>query len=414
MSRPDFDVVIVGAGVGGCTAARLFAQRGARVALVERRPDLEAYKTVCTHFIQASATPTIERLGLAGAIEQRGAVRNSVDFWSPYGGWIRHRGDTPYGYNVTRRALDPLLRRLTAETPGVELINGWTATDLVANGRPSGVTVENPHHERRELRGRLLVAADGRDSRIARMAKVPGRIRPHNRFFYWAYWRGVPSDGDRSRFWFMEPDCAYTFPNEDGLTVVLLAPHRNRLPEFRADLEGAYMRYIAALPDAPDMSVATRDGRLLGKLDLPNVSRPAAKHGLAFVGDAALASDPLWGVGVGWAFQSAEWLVDETADAVLGNGDLGAALASYRRMHARRLGPHHFTIADLASGRRANPLERQMYRAAVDDDVVFDAFNAVGSRRRLPATLFAPRAMAALARSAAQSRAVSRDAAPTA
>ena len=70
------------------------------------------------------------------------------------------------------------------------------------------------------------------------------------------------------------------------------------------------MRMLAALPDAPDLSEATRESKLLGKLDLPNVSRPAARPGLAFVGDAALASDPLWGVGCGWAFQSAEWLAE--------------------------------------------------------------------------------------------------------
>ncbi len=58
-----YDVAIVGASTAGCTAARLYAQQGARVALIERRPALDAYKTVCTHFIQSSATPTIERLG---------------------------------------------------------------------------------------------------------------------------------------------------------------------------------------------------------------------------------------------------------------------------------------------------------------------------------------------------------------
>ena len=62
MTEPDFEAVVVGASVAGCTAARLFAQRGARVALVERRPDVDAYKTVCTHYIQPSATPTIEKL----------------------------------------------------------------------------------------------------------------------------------------------------------------------------------------------------------------------------------------------------------------------------------------------------------------------------------------------------------------
>jgi flavin-dependent dehydrogenase len=132
MTEPDFDAVVVGASVAGCTAARLFAQRGARVALVERRPDVEAYKTVCTHYIQPSATPTIEKLGLAALIEEHGAVRNSIDLWTPYGGWIRHRGGAPYGYNVTRQILDPLLRRLTAATPGVELLSGYTATELLA------------------------------------------------------------------------------------------------------------------------------------------------------------------------------------------------------------------------------------------------------------------------------------------
>jgi flavin-dependent dehydrogenase len=390
----DVDVVVVGASVAGCTAARLYAQRGARVALVEKRPDIDAHKTVCTHYIQASATPTIEKLGLAALIDERGAVHNSIDFWTPYGGWVPHRGDTPYGYSVTRATLDPLLRRLTAETQGVELMLGTTAVEL----HDREVVVEDRGRVRRSLRGRLVVAADGRDTRLARMAGVRGRVRPHNRFFYWAYWRGVEPAGDRARMWFMEPDCAYTFPNEDGLCLVLIAPHRDRLSEFRADLEGAYLRYVAELPDAPDLSGATRESKLIGKLDLPNVSRPAARPGLAFVGDAALASDPLWGVGCGWAFQSADWLVAETADAVVGEGDLDAALESYRRVHRRRLGAHHFFISDLASARRANPLERSMYRAAVTDDHVWRAFEAIGSRRRSPTTIFSPGTLLRIAR----------------
>ena len=367
----DFDAIVVGASVAGCTAARLYAQRGARVALVEKRPDLDAYKTVCTHFIQPSATPTIEKLGLAALIEEHGAVRNSIDLWTPYGGWIRSRGGTPYGYNVTRQVLDPLLRRMTAETPGVELLPGYTATELLANGSP-GVVVEDRQHARRALRARLVVAADGRDSHVARMAGVRGRVRPHNRFFYWAYWRGVRPAGDRSRMWFMEPDCAYRFPNEDGLCLLLVGRTATACPSSGPTSRARTCATLAALPDAPDLSDATRESKLLGKLDLPNVSRPAARPGLAFVGDAALASDPLWGVGCGWAFQSADWLVQETAEALTGGGDLDKALHSYRRVHRRRLGPHHFLISDIATARPANPLERAMYRSAVD------------RRRRLP------------------------------
>jgi len=92
MTRPEYDVAIVGASIAGCTAATLFARGGLRVALLESRADPNAYKRVCTHFIQASATPTIERLGAAQAIEAAGGIRNGIDIWTRWG-WILREGN---------------------------------------------------------------------------------------------------------------------------------------------------------------------------------------------------------------------------------------------------------------------------------------------------------------------------------
>jgi flavin-dependent dehydrogenase len=394
-----YDVAIVGASTAGCTAARLYAQRGARVALIERKPSPDAYKTVCTHFIQSSATPTIERLGLAPLLDERGAVHNGVDVWTAPSGWISTSPDAPYGFSVTRRTLDPLLRKLAAQTPGVELIAGWTAVGLLGGPRPTGVQIEDHSHARRQINAKLVVAADGRDSKVARWARVPGRVKPHGRFFYWGYWRGLRPATKRSKMWLTDPDAAYTFPNEDGLTVVLVAPHRDRLPDFQADLHGAYNRMLRALPEGPDMSEATLEGKLLGKLELPNVYRPAARPGVAFVGDAALAGDPLWGIGCGWAFQSAEWLVQETADALHGGEQpLDEALERYRKLHRKRLLPHHMMISDISSGRPINPLERRLYRAASRDSVVREAFERIGSRERPPSDMLRPSLIARIAR----------------
>jgi menaquinone-9 beta-reductase len=393
-----YDIAIVGASTAGCTAARLFAQRGARVALIERRPSLDAYKTVCTHYIQSSATPTIAKLGLAPLIDAEGAVHNSVDIWTQPSGWIVADGDAPHGYSITRRKLDPILRKLAAETPGVELIAGWTATGLLGNGRPTGVQIEDRSHTRRSVHAKLVVAADGRDTKVARWARVPGRVKPHGRFFYWGYWSGIRPATTRSRVWLLDPDAAYTFPNEDDLTVVLLAPHRDRLPEFHADLHGAYRRSVNALPDGPDLSEAKLESKLLGKLDLPNVLRPAARPGLAFIGDAALAGDPLFGIGCGWAFQSADWLVEETADSLASAEQLDAALERYRRAHRRRLLAHFLMISDIASGRAITAVERALFRTAARDPLVRSAFEQVGSRRRSPTSLLAPRMLARIAR----------------
>jgi menaquinone-9 beta-reductase len=401
-SAREFDVAVVGASVAGCTAARLFAQNGARVALIERRHDPAAYKVTCTHAVLSPATRTIERLGLAPLLVERGALRPGAEVWSPHGGWFGLPDDAPDGWGVTRRTLDPLLRDLAVDTPGVEFFRGWTARRVLFDQtRPAGVEVEDRKHRTLAIRTRLLVGADGRESTVAKLAGAPGRVRPHNRFFYFAYWRGIeraraPRDPP-IRVWFLEPDGAAEFPNEDDLTVLVAAFYRSRLAEVRADLEGSYMRLLASLPDAPDLSGAERVSKLIGKLEVPNVMRPAARPGIAFVGDAALATDPAFGVGITFAFQSAEWLVDETSGALGGGQELDDALRRYRRKFAWRLGPHHLTIADFSPRPRFRRLERLALRKATTDPVVARAFGEVLARERSPFRLLDPRIAARLA-----------------
>lgn len=396
-STEQVDVAVVGASVAGCTVARLFAQNGASVALIERRTDPAAYKVVCTHAILPPSTRVMQRLGLAPLLLERGALRTDLESWTPYGGWLRFPDDSLKGWGVTRRTLDPLLRGLAVGTPGVKFFPGWTARAVTTEGgRPVGVEAEDPKHRRMDVRARLVVAADGRDSAIARLARVPGRMRPHNRFFYFAYWSGIEQAKPASRVWLLDPDGAAHFPNEEDRTLLVASYHRSRLAEVRADLEGSYTRTVTTLPDGPDLSGAERTSKLLGKLEVPNVMRPAAIPGLAFVGDAALATDPLLGVGLTFAFQSAEWLVDETSSALGSGTDLDKALRRYRRKFAWRLGPHHFQIADYATGRKLRPNERLTMRKASTDPVLAQALGDVLTRERSPFILFDPRITARL------------------
>jgi 2-polyprenyl-6-methoxyphenol hydroxylase-like FAD-dependent oxidoreductase len=137
---------------------------------------------------------------------------------------------------------------------------------------------------------------------------------------------------------------------------------------------------VARLAGGPEN--AERASKILGKIDVPNVIRPAARPGIAFVGDAALAADPAFGAGISFAFMGAEWLVDETSSALDSRQALDNALCRYRRKFAWRLAPHHLQMADFSTARKITPLERRaFYRAAVDP-VFARAFGEVLARER--------------------------------
>ncbi|MFI0926797.1 NAD(P)/FAD-dependent oxidoreductase [Streptomyces sp. NPDC021012] len=381
--EPDYDVVISGASLAGCAAAILLARRGARVALLERHSRPTAYKVLCTHSLTANATPVLAELGLLPALEKAGAVRNEGRWYTRWG-WIEPSAapgpELPYGYNVRRSTLDPLIRSRAAETPGVDVLLGHRVTGLIREaGRTVGVRASTPEGER-AFRARLVVGADGKDSAVAGFAGVQVRMHENARFGHFAHFRNLPLRDGISHTWFLVPDMAYAFPNDDGVTVVAVFPEKKRLPAFREDLEGSFLEFVRSLPDAPAIDSAERITKITGMVDHPLRTRAATAPGLALIGDAALTGDPLWGVGCGWALQSARWLAEAVAPAVTGAGGLDRALAVYARRHRRRLAGHQYLAVDFAKGRPFNPMERLVFSAAARDGALARHMHLFASR----------------------------------
>src|SRR3954449_10924992 len=119
--RAAFDAVIVGGSLAGCATAIQLGRAGLSVALVEKQPDPGAYKRMCSHFIQASGVPTIERLGLLEPITEAGGVRTRIRAWTAWG-WISAPPEKAGNcLNIRREKLDPLVREAAGATPGVDL-----------------------------------------------------------------------------------------------------------------------------------------------------------------------------------------------------------------------------------------------------------------------------------------------------
>lgn len=388
----DYDVAIVGASLAGCAAAIAYGRSGLRVALVEKSPEAAAYKRICTHYVQASAIASLERLGLLEPMMRRGAVRSCVRMRTPWG-WVEPtaRSRVPSGINLRRERLDPLIRQAAAETPGVDLMLGQAASELLHDDDAvAGVEIRDRSGASRRLRARLVVGADGRGSRVAKLAGVRARTFEHGRFAYGAYFEGPPPPtAPDATLWLLDPDMVGVFPTDSDLYFYACMPAFERLDDFRKDPLAALISLVAGVPDPPPILESAPAGPVQGKLDMTNVAHTPTAPGLALVGDAALAIDPIWGVGCGWALQSSEWLTDSTIPALHGQRPLKRALARYRRLHRNRLRGHAATIYDYSTGRKFTRFERLLFATVCRDERAAATFEEFGTRTIGPARMFA-------------------------
>lgn len=409
----SFDVVVVGSGPAGCTAAILLGRAGLKVALLEAHKDPDHYKRLCTHSIRSGTLPTLKRLGVDELMDDLGAVRHHENAWTKRG-WLHERRTAPHGYNIRRVTLDPKLRAMAAAVPGVELVMGAKVRDLTSDGdgRVSGVVAEIAG-ERRVFGSRLVVGADGYASKVADLAGLPGKVSANERFGYQAGYQnvGLPPDFTGA-LWYQEPrvNVNAVFCNNDGVTMLAAFHLKDGLAEFTRDREAALLRSFAALPDAPDLSRAERVTNVIGTNDYPSITRRRmVRPGVALVGDAAMVGDPLNGTGCGWAFQSAEWLADAVTEPLRSGGDkeIDAGARRYQRTHRRKLLPHQLVNIQASQAAVMNPVMRTIVAAAPHDQHVTDRLTAVATRNSSPLTLFDPLLLtraAIVARKAVSSR----------
>lgn len=395
MVAQDFDVVVVGASLAGCTTATLLAREGLKVAVVERHAKADAHKALCTHFIQASAMPVMRRLGIDRLIEEAGGMPGNLDVHSP-AGWIGcqlHRQQDPdlrHGYSIRRLRLDPMLRQLTAETPGVTMMLGASAKGLVQSaGRITGVELGGSQGKG-SLTARLVVAADGRLSSLATLAGAKAKSSPNLRFGVLAPMRHVDLQrGSVAQMWFTGTEVAYIFPNDDGVTLVAWMGLKESFDSVQGRSLEALTERIRSLPGAPQLKQAELAGDVLVVKDYPNLWRPAAVRGMALVGDAHMSLDYLHGVGCGWALQSGAWLCDAVAADLAAKKNLDAGLERYGQQLATLHG-HRFMINDFSRNRSLRAVQRLLFSAAAKDIDIAAHTSRFGARIDKPQRMLAP------------------------
>jgi flavin-dependent dehydrogenase len=327
MSR-DYDVIVVGARCAGSPTAMLLARRGFRVLLVDRASFPS--DTVSTLIIHAPGVAALRRWGVLDELVATGcpaAQRYIFDF-GPFviDGTPHPWAGSPVGYAPRRTVLDKILVD-AADRAGADVREGFTVEDLVIeDGVVVGVRGHGSHRTTVVEQARVVVGADGWNSRIARaVGSEAYHDKPVLERAYYTYWSGLPVDAFTT---YIRGDRGFAaIPTNDELTLVLVGVPIGQANDFKHDVEANYLAAIDREPEfAKRLRAATREDRFVGE-GVPNFFRKPFGPGWALVGDASYTKDPITAQGITDAFQGAERCAAALDEALTGRRSYDAAMS---------------------------------------------------------------------------------------
>ena len=361
------DVLIIGGGPAGSTAATLLAERGYRVTLLEKAHHPRFH--IGESLLPANL-PLLEKLGVADEVKAIGMKKWGAEFVSP---WHDHKQEfefadamdksMPMAYQVRRSEFDEILIR-NASRKNARVVEGCRVQNVDFLPDNGGAVVQAIHEDEsiETVTARFVLDASGRDTFLGNRFKAKQRNKKHNSAAIYGHFAGAVRNegkaaGNISIFWF-DYGWFWFIPLLDGATSVgaVIWPYYLKT-RGKKSLDIFFQETIAL---CKPLETLLKNAHLVSPVEATGNFSYECNHthgkNYLLLGDAYTFIDPVFSSGVMLAMQSA-FIGAETVDICLQNPQKAAA-ALRKFDKSMRTGPKEFSWFIY---RVTNPVMRDMF-----------------------------------------------------
>lgn len=354
--KQTYDILIVGGGMVGTTLACALCHSGLKIGLIETVSPPRVGKDDPIDLRVSAITRASQQIFTAlgawpGMVMRRISPFRDMHVWDAGGDGVIHfdaaeLGEDVLGHIIENRVIQRALWEKLQEAGGVEVICPAQVAELRRENALHCVTLQDG----RVLRARLLVGADGAQSRVRHYAT----IQTHG----WAYDQSAvvatvaTERSHRETAWqrFLTTGPLAFLPLLDGRSSIVWSTTPQQARQLLDEDDAAFCRQLELAFDSALGRIESTSERAMFPLRM-QYADGYVRPGLALIGDAAHTVHPLAGQGVNLGILDAVALAEVVLDAATQGKDI-AALKVLRRYERWRKGHNLLMMATMDGFKR--------------------------------------------------------------